>query len=64
MFLHVKLHLLSSRLYCLLGRLKSRKKRREFPTLFFREDASFTIFERKMIVGSSRLYCCSTAGVK
>ena len=53
-------HLLSSRLYCPLERFKRGRKRCEFPTLFFQRVASITIFERKMVVVSSQLYCRST----
>ncbi len=60
-----KTHGLSSQLYCPLRKFKKREEGCEFTTLFFRQVASFAIFEHKMAVTSSRVYCCSTGvGVK
>src|SRR6266566_2551595 len=43
-----------------LQKLKKREEDSEFPALFFRQVASFAIFEHKMAITSSRVYCCST----
>jgi hypothetical protein len=43
---------------------QKREGDREFPTLYFRQVASFAIFEHKMTVPSSRVYCCSTVVVE
>ena len=53
-------HLLSSRLYCLLGWSKTGKKLLEFPTLFFRKGVSFANVAHKIAIASSQVYCCST----
>jgi hypothetical protein len=42
--------------------IENRKETSHFPTLFFRQDVSFSNFEHKIAVASSQVYCCSTPG--